>query len=130
MFAITAATLGPAFALGKTAFALLIGLLMHLIFRRSELERSGQWMVGPEGDDGAALGLSASMTLINANGPITDPITAEGFYHVMQGRWRDGTPVTADDVIFGAWLSNNKNVGGSNETPTTGLLVSCLTNAM
>jgi peptide/nickel transport system substrate-binding protein len=36
--------------------------------------------------------------------------------------WHDGTPVTADDVIFGAWLSNNRNVGGSNETPTSFLL--------
>lgn len=36
--------------------------------------------------------------------------------------WHDGTPVTADDVIFGIWLSLNKNAGGSNETPVVGIL--------
>jgi ABC-type transport system substrate-binding protein len=33
----------------------------------------------------------------------------------------DGEPVTADDVIFGIWLSLNKNVGASNETPVVGI---------
>jgi len=36
--------------------------------------------------------------------------------------WHDGTPVTADDVIFGIWLSLNKNAGTSNETPVVGIL--------
>lgn len=35
--------------------------------------------------------------------------------------WHDGTPVTVDDVIFGIWLSLNKNSGAVNETPVVGI---------
>ncbi|MGH2559279.1 MAG: ABC transporter substrate-binding protein, partial [Thermomicrobiales bacterium] len=35
--------------------------------------------------------------------------------------WHDGTPVTADDVIFGIWLFLNKNAKATNETPIVGL---------
>ena len=35
--------------------------------------------------------------------------------------WHDGRPVTADDVIFGIWLSLNKNAKASNETPVTAI---------
>lgn len=31
--------------------------------------------------------------------------------------WHDGPPVTADDLIFGIWLSLNKDAKTSNETP-------------
>ena len=36
--------------------------------------------------------------------------------------WHDGQPVTADDVIFGIWLSLNKNAKTSSETPVVGIL--------
>ena len=36
--------------------------------------------------------------------------------------WHDGPPVTADDVIFGIWLSLNKNAKTFNETPVVGIL--------
>jgi uncharacterized membrane protein YraQ (UPF0718 family) len=39
--------IGVARALGAVVFALVIGLLMHLIFRRSEMERSNHWMLPP-----------------------------------------------------------------------------------
>jgi peptide/nickel transport system substrate-binding protein len=32
-------------------------------------------------------------------------------------KWHDGEPVTADDVIFGIWLSLNKDAKTTNETP-------------
>jgi peptide/nickel transport system substrate-binding protein len=35
--------------------------------------------------------------------------------------WHDGTPLTVDDVIFGIWLSLNKNSGATNETPVVGI---------
>jgi peptide/nickel transport system substrate-binding protein len=35
--------------------------------------------------------------------------------------WHDGEPVTVDDVIFGIWLSLNKNSGATNETPVVGI---------
>lgn len=31
--------------------------------------------------------------------------------------WHDGVPVTADDVIFGIWLSLNRDAGSFSETP-------------
>lgn len=36
-------------------------------------------------------------------------------------KWHDGHPVTIDDVIFGIWLSLNKNAKTTNETPTAGI---------
>jgi peptide/nickel transport system substrate-binding protein len=35
--------------------------------------------------------------------------------------WHDGQPVTADDLIFGVWLSLNKDAKTSNETPVIAL---------
>lgn len=35
--------------------------------------------------------------------------------------WHDGTPVTADDVIFGIWLALNKDAMTSSETPPIGI---------
>lgn len=35
--------------------------------------------------------------------------------------WHDGQPVTADDVIFGIWLSLNKNTGTTSETSIVAL---------
>jgi peptide/nickel transport system substrate-binding protein len=36
--------------------------------------------------------------------------------------WHDGEPVTVDDVIYGIWLSLNKDSGATNETPVVGIL--------
>ncbi len=35
--------------------------------------------------------------------------------------WHDGTPVTADDVIFGIWLALNKDAKSSGATPPNGI---------
>jgi peptide/nickel transport system substrate-binding protein len=37
-------------------------------------------------------------------------------------KWHDGNPVTADDVIFGIWLSLNKDSKATSETPVVGIL--------
>ncbi len=36
-------------------------------------------------------------------------------------KWHDGKPVTADDVIYGIWLSLNKDAKATNETPVVAL---------
>ncbi|MGN6564103.1 MAG: ABC transporter substrate-binding protein [Thermomicrobiales bacterium] len=62
-----------------------------------------------------------------ASGPI-DLAVAEKMTEVEKDRvwefelrknvkWHDGQPVTADDVIFGVWLSLNKDAKSSNGTP-------------
>ncbi len=36
-------------------------------------------------------------------------------------KWHDGEPVTVDDVIFGLWLSLNKDAKTTSETPVVGI---------
>ena len=57
---------GIARAVGAVVFALLIGLFMHLIFRRSEMERSGQWLAGPDDDAGDGRPLWQTATFFGA----------------------------------------------------------------
>ena len=44
--------IGVARAVGAVGFALVIGLLMHLIFRREELERADRWLAEPHDTSG------------------------------------------------------------------------------
>ncbi|MFW6205882.1 MAG: permease, partial [Gemmatimonadota bacterium] len=86
--------IGVARAVGAVAFALILGLLMHLIFRRSEMERSAGWMAGPEADeDGRPLWQNAVFfgamvgVLVFAN--IGAPDATEGFwYTVFALKWK------------------------------------------
>ena len=39
-------------------------------------------------------GADASMWFCGCAGPIADPTTAEGLYHVLNARWQDGEPLT------------------------------------
>jgi len=43
--------IGAARAVGAVGFALVIGVLMHVIFRKSELERTNQWLDQPPGGE-------------------------------------------------------------------------------
>jgi uncharacterized protein len=86
--------IGIARAVGAVIFALVLGLLMHLIFRRSELERSGNWMVAPE-DDVAGRPLWQTATFFGAMVAILvfanwgAPATIEGFgYAVYAAKWK------------------------------------------
>jgi uncharacterized protein len=97
--------IGIARALGAIVFALVIGLLMHLVFRRSEMERSGQWMLAPEDDDaGRPLWQTATFfgamvaILVFANWGAPD--AAEGFWHaVYAAKWK----LTAAAALLLAW---------------------------
>ncbi|MCC6705272.1 MAG: ABC transporter substrate-binding protein [Thermomicrobiales bacterium] len=60
------------------------------------------------------LGIAASMTEITPN-------QVWEFEVRDNALWHDGTPVTVDDVIFGIWISLNKNAGTFNETPASGI---------
>jgi uncharacterized membrane protein YraQ (UPF0718 family) len=98
--------IGIARAVGAVVFALVLGLLMHLIFRRSEMQRSGQWMAGPGtgGQDGRPLWQTAAFfgamvgVLVFANWGAPD--VAEGFwYGVFSAKWK----LTAASGLILAW---------------------------
>lgn len=86
--------IGAARAVGAVVFALVLGLLMHLIFRRSEMERSSDWMAGPDAaDDGRPLWQTATFfgamvgVLVFANWG--EPDTGEGlWYGVYAAKWK------------------------------------------
>lgn len=86
--------IGAARAVGAVVFALVLGLLMHLIFRRSEMERSSDWVAGPDADDdGRPLWQTATFfgamvgVLVFANWG--EPDTAKGFwYGVWAAKWK------------------------------------------
>lgn len=88
------AELGIARALGAVAFALVIGLLMHLIFRRDELDRADNWIAGPEEDGGgrplwqtATFFAAMVAVLVFANWGAPD--ATEGFWHgVHAAKWK------------------------------------------
>ena len=61
------------------------------------------------------LGIAGSMTEVTPN-------QAWEFEIRENALWHDGTPITPEDVIFGVWLSENKNSGVVTETPTTGVV--------
>jgi hypothetical protein len=88
--------IGIARAVGAVVFALVIGLLMHLFFRRSEMERSGQWMAGPEHDDAAGVrplwqtavffgAMVAVLVFANWGAPDT---TAGFWYALWAAKWK------------------------------------------
>jgi uncharacterized membrane protein YraQ (UPF0718 family) len=87
--------IGLARAVGAVVFALVIGLLMHLIFRRSEMERPGQWMAGPEpgADDGRPLWQTATFfgamvaVLVFANWGAPES-TAGFWFAVYAAKWK------------------------------------------
>jgi uncharacterized protein len=97
--------IGVARALGAVLFALVIGLIMHLIFRRSERERSGHWMLGPE-DDHVGRPLWQTATFFGAMVAIlvfanwSAPGAAEGiWYAVYSAKWK----LTAASGLLLAW---------------------------
>jgi peptide/nickel transport system substrate-binding protein len=61
------------------------------------------------------LGIAGSMTEIAPN-------QAWEFEIRENALWHDGTPITPEDVIFGVWLSENKNAGVITETPASGVV--------
>jgi uncharacterized protein len=97
--------MGIARAAGAVVFALVIGLLMHLIFRRSEMERAGRWSAGP-GDDVAGRPLWQTATFFGALVAVLvfanwgAPETADGFrYAVFGAKWK----LTGAAALVLAW---------------------------
>jgi uncharacterized protein len=97
--------MGIARALGAVVFALVIGLLMHLVFRRSEMERSNHWMLPPE-DDGSGRPLWQTATFFGAMVAILvfanwgAPDATQGFwYAVYSAKWQ----LTAGAALLLAW---------------------------
>ncbi|MGD2067631.1 MAG: permease [Gemmatimonadota bacterium] len=98
--------IGIARAAGAVVFALVLGLLMHLIFRRSELERSGQWMAGPPAEDERGRPLWQTATFFGAMVGVLvfanwgAPDVAGGFwYGVFVAKWK----LTAASALVLAW---------------------------
>jgi hypothetical protein len=86
--------MGIARAVGAVVFALVIGVLMHVIFRRSEIERSGAWMAVPEEERGrrplwqtAAFFGSMVAVLVFANWGAPDS-TQGLWYAVFAAKWK------------------------------------------
>lgn len=90
------ARIGVARAVGAVAFSILIGLLMRLVFRRSERERSGgPWATAPEvgGEVGRPLWQTATFfaamvaVLVFANWGASD--ATGGIWHAVHGaKWK------------------------------------------
>lgn len=98
--------IGIARAVGAVVFALLLGLLMHLIFRRSEMERSGQWMTAPATDEGDGRPLWQTATFFGAMVGVLvfanwgAPEATEGvWYGIFAAKWK----LTAASGLVLAW---------------------------
>lgn len=97
--------IGIARAVGAVGFALVLGLLMHLLFRKDETERAAHWAVGPEDDDRgrplwqAAVFLAAMVgILVFANWGA--PETEAGPWYVLYAlKWK----LTAASALMLAW---------------------------
>jgi uncharacterized protein len=80
--------IGIARAVGAVVFSIIIGLIMHLIFRKEELERQGNMVFG-ESDDGKPLWQRIAyfalmiLILITLNWAKPDSATASGFMSFM-----------------------------------------------
>ena len=101
--------INPLNTIGTGQNVLIEALFLRLVYGR-------QWGdgVNPQAEGDLEMAVAESMTEIE-----TDRVWE--FKLRENVLWHDGTPVTADDVIFGIWLSLNKNAGGSNETPVVGI---------
>jgi peptide/nickel transport system substrate-binding protein len=102
--------ISPLNTLGSGQNVLLEPLFMRLVYGRA-------WGDGINPDPNQTdveLGVAASMTEIEPNRVWEFEIRDDVL-------WHDGTPLTVDDVIFGIWLSLNKDSGATNETPVVGI---------
>jgi uncharacterized protein len=126
------AEIGIARALGAVVFALVIGLLMHLVFRRSEVERSGQWLPASEDDDaGRPIWQIASFfgamvaILVFANWGAPD--TAAGlWYAVYAAKWK----LTAASALLLAWALVRWMGMGALEVGATAVVTAALALAV
>ena len=101
--------INPLNTIGTGQNVLIDALFLRLLYGR-------QWGDGINPDDSAPLDLAVAETMTEI-----EPNQAWEFTLRENVRWHDGQPVTADDVIFGIWLSLNRNTGGTSETSPIGI---------
>jgi peptide/nickel transport system substrate-binding protein len=101
--------INPLHTIGTGQNVLIEAMFLRLVYGR-------QWGDGmnPQEEGDLELAVAEEMTEI-------EPDRVWEFKLRENVLWHDGEPVTADDVIFGIWLSLNKNAGASNETPVVGI---------
>ena len=75
-----------------------------------------QWGDGLNPDPNQDIDLAVAETMT-----VVEPDRVWDFKIRDNVKWHDGQPVTADDVIFGIWLSLNKNAKAVTETPVVKL---------
>ncbi|MFO7893185.1 MAG: permease [Longimicrobiales bacterium] len=122
--------LGVARAVGAIVFALVVGLLMHLIFRRSEMERSDNWMVGPEPEE-TSRPLWQTATFFGAMVAVLvfanwgRPDAAEGFwYGVYAAKWKlTAAAAAVMAVALVRWIGMSVWEVGATAVVTAGLAV-------
>lgn len=103
-------TVNPLNSISTNQMYIADAIFLRLVYGR-------QWGDGMNPDPASSeyeLGVAETMTEIE-----TDRIWE--FKLRENVRWHDGTPVTADDVIFGIWLALNKDAKSSGSTPPNGI---------
>ena len=101
--------INPLNTIGTGQNVLIEALFLRLVYGR-------QWGDGinPQEEGDIELAVAETMTEIEKN-------QAWEFTLRQNVLWHDGEPVTADDVIFGIWLSLNKAAMTTSETPPVGI---------
>jgi peptide/nickel transport system substrate-binding protein len=100
----------PLVAISSSQFYLIDALFLRLVYGR----KWGDGMNPDPSINEVELGVAETMTEIE-----TDRVWE--FTLRQNVLWHDGTPVTADDVIFGIWLALNKDAKASGSTPPNGI---------
>lgn len=101
--------INPLNTIGTGQNTLIEALFLRLVYGR-------QWDEGLNPPEEGELELAVAETMTEI-----EPNRVWEFTLRQNVLWHDGTPVTADDVIFGIWLSLNKNAATSSETPIFGI---------
>lgn len=101
--------INPVNTIGTGQNVLIEAMFLRLVYGR-------QWGDGinPRESGDIELGVAETMTEITPN-QVWEFTLRENCL------WHDGQPVTADDLIFGVWMSLNRDAGGSSETPASWL---------
>jgi peptide/nickel transport system substrate-binding protein len=101
--------INPLNTIGTGQNVLIEALFLRLLYGR-------QWGDGPNPSDDGPLDLAVAEKMTEVK---KDQIWE---FELRQNvKWHDGQPVTADDVIFGIWLSLTKDAKATNETPVVGI---------
>lgn len=111
---LTARVLGPqigvARAVGAITFSIVIGLIMHAIFRRDEAARTEETLSAPEPEIDRPLGHSltffAALILLIAFANLGESVSGAGFWHAAYSvKWLlTGAAAALIAVLLGTWF--------------------------